>query len=295
MMEQSLVPRHSEKEKEIAGEQQLEERDEEDGVIGIQDEEDQVDHEQVVEEYSALVPVVSCLALYSASQRYLPDAAGYECPPRTVDYISQHETQCAFCALTSFCLLHINLERVPKSGAFTVTSLGLTAGSGVKDLGEGVLEEAQNTTALDGAHNNGYMRTLFTVCEAADKNDLYYFLAETDQDTVMNSGHEVSAPSNISPKRLPALEDSRLNESARDRTYDEDSDADGTIMAAEEWRLSLMCIEWLDVPSGAGGTGEGKKKETMKRVARRLDVVRYGPSVRTWLDLGPERVNVALI
>ncbi|TID14259.1 hypothetical protein E6O75_ATG09338 [Venturia nashicola] len=281
MMEQSLVPRHSEKEKEIAGEQQLEERDEEDGVIGIQDEEDQVDHEQVVEEYSALVPVVSCLGplnsntlcstclsihrLYSSLQRF-----------------ATHETQCAFCALTSFCLLHLNLERVPKSGAFTVTSLGLTAGSGVKDLGEGVLEEAQNTTALDGAHNNGYMRTLFT-------------LAETDQDTVMNSGHEVSAPSNISPKRLPALEDSRLNESARDRTYDEDSDADGTIMAAEEWRLSLMCIEWLDVPSGAGGTGEGKKKETMKRVARRLDVVRYGPSVRTWLDLGPERVNVALI
>jgi hypothetical protein len=56
-----------------------------------------------------------------------------------------------------------------------------------------------------------------------------------------------------------------------------------------------MCIEWIDIPSGAGKQGKGKQKEATRRVASRLDVLRFGPSVREWLDLDPARVDVVLV
>jgi hypothetical protein len=56
-----------------------------------------------------------------------------------------------------------------------------------------------------------------------------------------------------------------------------------------------MYIEWIYVPSSVVGPGKGKQKESTRKVASRLDVIRYRPSVREWLDLGPTRVDVVLV
>jgi hypothetical protein len=88
------------------------------------------------------------------------------------------------------------------------------------------------------------------------------------------------------PKPFPAQQDCTIYTSKA---------AERMVPAAENWRLSLMCIEWIDVPSGVVGQGGRKQKEAIRRVARRLDIMRYGPSIREWLDLDPIRADIILV
>lgn len=96
-------------------------------------------------------------------------------------------------------------------------------------------------------------------------------------------------------KLFPALQDPHLDEHTRECTIYADRAVERKVWAPEDWRLSLMCIEWIYVPSGAVEQGKGKQEEATRRVASRLDVLRFGPSVREWLDLGPTRVDVVLV
>jgi hypothetical protein len=56
-----------------------------------------------------------------------------------------------------------------------------------------------------------------------------------------------------------------------------------------------MCIEWINVSSDEAGKGKWKQEEATRGVASRLDMMRFGTSVREWLDLGPTRVDVVLV
>jgi len=93
------------------------------------------------------------------------------------------------------------------------------------------------------------------------------------------------------PKGLPPLHDHRLDEHIPKRT---NKVVDHGVFTAEDWRLNLMCIEWVDVPSGAVEQNTGKQREATRKVANRIDVMRFGPRVREWLDFDPTRVDVVL-
>jgi hypothetical protein len=117
----------------------------------------------------------------------------------------------------------------------------------------------------------------------------------TPGSTSQTNTADIKSAKQEGPKSFPALEDPRLDEQTRECIAHADRKLDRKIKEAEEWRLSLMAIEWIDVPSGVDDKGKGKHKEQTRRVASRLDVLRFGPSVREWLEMGPTRVDVVLV
>ena len=68
-----------------------------------------------------------------------------------------------------------------------------------------------------------------------------------------------------------------------------------SIRAVEDWRLSLMCIEWIDLPGQILAQEKTKHGSATRRVARRLDILRFGPSIRELLKLRPERIDIVLV
>jgi len=96
------------------------------------------------------------------------------------------------------------------------------------------------------------------------------------------------------PKMFPELHDPRLPDDAQDCSMYADHKVDRRVRAAEEWRLSLMCVEWTEIESGVK-QGKGKQKLEKRRVARRLDMMRFEPGLKEWIDLKPERIEVVLV
>ena len=120
-------------------------------------------------------------ALFSHSERYIPDQSGYECAPRTVAHISKHKDNCRFCILTDCCLATLRLEDIPNSDTFTVSSLAWTTGVSVRTSDEGFDEEKIRALSEKGPSKNStldekYVRIVFRVSDIADENDRYYFI-----------------------------------------------------------------------------------------------------------------------
>jgi hypothetical protein len=111
----------------------------------------------------------------------------------------------------------------------------------------------------------------------------------------MEPGQQQTLSGPEPPKQFSALKDPRLDEHSREHAIYTDKVVDRKVLPVEDWRLSLMCIEWIHIPSGGVEQGKGKEKEATRRVASRLDVMRFGPSVSEWLDLGPTRIDIVLV
>ena len=112
---------------------------------------------------------------------------------------------------------------------------------------------------------------------------------------VAESHQQETASTSELPGLQPVLQDPRLDELAQDCTVYADRRVDRSMWAAEDWRLSLMCIEWIDLRYNGVAQGKQKQKASTRRVASRLDVMRFGPSIREWLEMRPERIDVVLV